>query len=120
LIKETKATPNENFALARLHTSIALSSRGLSGGTTGSSSRSVMRAGTDEQFVQQVAAEIPWFHSCALLDQVKNREEREWYIRQTMENGRSRNVLVGQALAQFLRKANRPGPDRPRSLLLLT
>ncbi|MBI1824413.1 MAG: hypothetical protein HYR80_09920 [Nitrospirae bacterium] len=34
-----------------------------------------------EQFVQQVAAQIPWFHNCILLDKIKNPEEREWYIR---------------------------------------
>jgi predicted nuclease of restriction endonuclease-like (RecB) superfamily len=51
---------------------------------------------SDEQFVQQVAAQIPWFHNCVLLDKVKDPTEREWYIRQTFENGWSRNVLVHQ------------------------
>jgi len=48
----------------------------------------------EEQFVQQVAAQIPWFHNCLLLDKVKDPGKREWYIRQTIENGRSRSVLV--------------------------
>ena len=36
---------------------------------------------------------MPWFHNCILLDQVKDRPTREWYIRKTIENGWSRSVL---------------------------
>jgi len=50
----------------------------------------------DKVFVQQVAAQIPWFHNCVLLDKVKNATEREWYICQTIQNGWSRNILVHQ------------------------
>jgi len=50
----------------------------------------------DEAFVQQLAAQIPWFHNCVILDKVKNALEREWYIRQTIQNGWSRNILVHQ------------------------
>ena len=50
----------------------------------------------DEAFVQQVAAQIPWFHNCVLMDKVSEPQEREFYIRQTIENGWSRNVLVLQ------------------------
>ena len=35
----------------------------------------------DGSIVQQVAAQLPWFHNCVLLDKVKNPEERLWYIR---------------------------------------
>ncbi len=48
------------------------------------------------EFVQQVAAQIPWFHNCMLIDKVKGTGKREWYIQQTMQNGWSRNVLVHQ------------------------
>ena len=44
--------------------------------------------------VQQVAAQIPWFHNCVLLDKLKDQKERTWYIGKTIENGWSRNVLV--------------------------
>lgn len=50
----------------------------------------------DVDFVQQVAAQIPWFHNCTLLDKVKKTDERMFYIRKTIENGWSRNVLVHQ------------------------
>ncbi len=54
------------------------------------------RAYPDEQFTQQVAAQIPWFHNCVLLDKVTDPAMREWYIRETIQNGWSRNVLVHQ------------------------
>jgi predicted nuclease of restriction endonuclease-like (RecB) superfamily len=50
----------------------------------------------DEEFVQQLAAQIPWFHHCVLLDKVKNETEREWYLHKTIEEGWSRNMLVIQ------------------------
>jgi len=51
---------------------------------------------SDEQFVQQLAAQIPWFHDCVILDKAKTPEEREFYIQKTIENGWSRNALVLQ------------------------
>jgi predicted nuclease of restriction endonuclease-like (RecB) superfamily len=58
--------------------------------------RAFSEAYPEEQFVQQVAAQIPWFHNCLLLDKLKDTGKREWYIRQTIENGWSRAVLVHQ------------------------
>lgn len=48
----------------------------------------------DEEFVQQLAAQIPWGHQMCILDKAKTAPEREFYIRQTFEYGWSRNVLV--------------------------
>ena len=50
----------------------------------------------DFEFVQQVVAQIPWGHNIILLDKIKNFEERSWYIKQTIENGWSRNILTMQ------------------------
>ena len=58
--------------------------------------RAFAQAYPDEQIVQQAAAQIPWFHNCALLDKVKDPPERLWYIQQTIDNGWSRNILVLQ------------------------
>ena len=58
--------------------------------------RAFAQAYPDEQIVQQLAAQIPWFHNCILLDKVKESTERLWYIQQTIEHGWSRNVLVHQ------------------------
>ncbi len=50
----------------------------------------------DKQFVQQLAAQIPWYHNCVLLDKISSLSEREFYINKTIENGWSRNVLTMQ------------------------
>ncbi|MEW6207923.1 MAG: PDDEXK nuclease domain-containing protein [Acidobacteriota bacterium] len=47
----------------------------------------------DKEFVQQLAAQIPWFHNCILMDKLKDPDERQWYIQQTIRYGWSRNVL---------------------------
>jgi len=56
--------------------------------------RAFAEAWSDEPIVQQVAAQIPWFHNCILLDKVKDKEERLWYARAAIEHGWSRNILV--------------------------
>ena len=50
----------------------------------------------DLEFVQQVAAQLPWFHLVVLMDKVKNSEERLFYIRSTINNGWSRSTMVHQ------------------------
>jgi predicted nuclease of restriction endonuclease-like (RecB) superfamily len=58
--------------------------------------RAFAAAWSDRQIVQQVAAQIPWFHNCVLLDKVKDSEARLWYARKAYEEGWSRNMLVLQ------------------------
>lgn len=50
----------------------------------------------DEEFVQTVSAQIPWSHNCVIMDKVKDKEVRAWYIRKTIENGWSHSVLTHQ------------------------
>jgi predicted nuclease of restriction endonuclease-like (RecB) superfamily len=50
----------------------------------------------DRAFVQQVVARLPWGHVVRLLDHVKDASRREWYARQAIEHGWSRNILVHQ------------------------
>ncbi len=50
----------------------------------------------DDQFVQQVVAQIPWGHNITLLTKVKGSVEREWYAHAVIKNGWSRSVLVHQ------------------------
>jgi predicted nuclease of restriction endonuclease-like (RecB) superfamily len=47
-------------------------------------------------FVQEVLAQITWYHNITLLEKVKDQVQREWYIRATIEHGWSRAVLVHQ------------------------
>ena len=51
---------------------------------------------TEEEFVQQVAAQLPWFHNCVLLDKLRDCDERVWYARAAIRHGWSRAVLVHQ------------------------
>ena len=66
--------------------------------------RAFAEAWEDDGFVQQVAAQIPWFHNCVILDKLKDRAEREWYLRETVNNGWSRNVLVHQIESDLFRR----------------
>ena len=50
----------------------------------------------DPEFVQQAAAQLPWFHLVVIMDKVQGMKIREFYIQKAVENGWSRNVLVHQ------------------------
>lgn len=50
----------------------------------------------DRQFVQTVSAQIPWSHNVAILDKIKDPDQRIWYISKTAENGWSHSVLIHQ------------------------
>jgi predicted nuclease of restriction endonuclease-like (RecB) superfamily len=58
--------------------------------------RSLAQAWPDAEFLQQPAAQLPWFHLCTLLDKVKDPEQRSWYAGKTLEHGWSRQVLTMQ------------------------
>jgi predicted nuclease of restriction endonuclease-like (RecB) superfamily len=58
----------------------------------------------EESIVQQLAAQLPWFHNCVLLDKVKEKAERIWYIQQAIQHGWSRNVLVIQIESGLYRR----------------
>lgn len=50
----------------------------------------------DRKFVQEVLAQITWYHNIAIFEKIKESNEREWYIYKTIENGWSRDILVLQ------------------------
>lgn len=90
--------------------------------------RSFGEAYPDEQFVQQLAAQIPWFHHCILMERVKDTQERLWYIQQTAENGWSRAILEmqiesnlyqrqGGAITNFKQTLPQPQSDLAQQLL---
>ncbi|MEW6186872.1 MAG: PDDEXK nuclease domain-containing protein [Thermodesulfobacteriota bacterium] len=56
--------------------------------------RAFAAAWPDREIVQQLAAQIPWFHTCVLLDKISDPQIRFWYTRKALEEGWSRNVLV--------------------------
>ena len=78
--------------------------------------RALAEAWPDEQIVQQLAAQIPWFHNCVILHTVKSPAEREWYIRQTIQNGWSRDVLVHQIERDLYRRQGKALTNFTRTL----
>ena len=50
----------------------------------------------DKKIVQEVLAQISWYHNLALIEKLKDSKLRLWYAKKTKENGWSRNVLVIQ------------------------
>lgn len=84
---------------------------------------------TDFEFVQQVVAQIPWGHNIVLLDKVKNIEERQWYIKESLKNGWSRSMLKmqidgkvyeRQAIAEKITNFPRTLPDIQSDLAIQT
>jgi predicted nuclease of restriction endonuclease-like (RecB) superfamily len=80
------------------------------------------------EFVSQAATQIPWFHNVVIIESVKDPAAREFYIRATLENGWSRNVLVhqiesdlygrqGKAITNFERTLPPPQSDLAHEIL---
>lgn len=40
---------------------------------------------SDFEFTQQVAAQIPWYHTCTILDKVPDFDQKIWYMQKTIE-----------------------------------
>lgn len=90
--------------------------------------RALAEAYPTESFVQEVLAQITWYPNITLLDKIKNPEEREFYVRKTIEHGWSRNVLVhqiesdlyhrqGKAIANFDRTLPAPQSELAQQIL---
>ncbi|MGZ8906558.1 MAG: DUF1016 N-terminal domain-containing protein [Methylobacter sp.] len=58
----------------------------------------------DAEFVQQTAAQLPWFHICTIMDKLQTEHERQWYMCKAVEYGWSRNVLVHQIESRLLER----------------
>lgn len=49
----------------------------------------------NEDFVQLVA-QLPWTHNIILMEKIKNKNIRKWYIKKIIEEGWSKSVLIYQ------------------------
>lgn len=78
--------------------------------------RALAEAYPDKVFVQQVVAQTPWGHNVRILDYLKDPAQREWYLRQTIENGWSRNVLVHQIESRLFRRQGKALTNFKRTL----
>ena len=90
--------------------------------------RSFAKEYPDLQLVQEVLAQVTWYHNITLVEKVKDPDERLWYIQQTIEHGWSRAVLVhqieshlyerqGKALTNFEQALPAPQSDLARELV---
>ena len=57
--------------------------------------------------VQQPAALLPWGHHLILMEKVKDRAARSWYMQAAVENGWSRSVLALQIEQRAHRRAGK-------------
>ena len=51
---------------------------------------------SDFVFVQEVLAQLSWYHNITIIQKIKDDAQRKWYIAKTIENGWSQTVLVHQ------------------------
>jgi predicted nuclease of restriction endonuclease-like (RecB) superfamily len=67
--------------------------------------RAFAEAWPDAEFVQEVLAQLPWYHQLALLDKLPGQETRRWYAAKAIEHNWSRNVLVMQIETRLLERS---------------
>lgn len=90
--------------------------------------RAFAEAWPDSEFVQEVLAQLPWYHQLALLDKLPGPEIRRWYVGQAIEHNWSRNTLVmhienrllersGKAVSNFEIHLPKPQSDLARESL---
>jgi predicted nuclease of restriction endonuclease-like (RecB) superfamily len=90
--------------------------------------RSLAEAWPDSAIVPQLVALLSWGDLHVLLDRLKDRETRKWYLRAAVADGWSRNILVHQissrlqerevkALTNFQRALPPPDSDLAEQIL---
>lgn len=50
----------------------------------------------DFEFVQAVLAQLTWYHNLTLLDKIKDKNTRLFYINKAVEHGWSRNIMIAE------------------------
>ena len=50
----------------------------------------------NDSILQQLVGELPWGHNILIFSRIKNKKEREYYLKASVEIGWSRNVLLNQ------------------------
>lgn len=78
--------------------------------------RAFAEAWPEAEFVQEVLAQLPWYHQLALLDKLDNIESRRWYAAQSIEHNWSRNILVMQIETRLLERSGTAATNFPATL----
>lgn len=55
----------------------------------------------NDEFLQHHVAKLPWSSLTTIMDQVKDKEQRNWYITESTQNGWSRPVIVHQIASKL-------------------
>jgi predicted nuclease of restriction endonuclease-like (RecB) superfamily len=69
-----------------------------------------------QAFVQEVLAQITWYHNITLLEKIKDTVQREGYVRATIEYGWSRAVLIHQIDSDLYTRQGRALTNFPATL----
>lgn len=69
--------------------------------------RAFAEAWPDSGFVQEVLAQLPWYHQLALLDKLSTDGDRRWYVAKAIEHNWSRNILVMQIETRQLERSGK-------------
>jgi predicted nuclease of restriction endonuclease-like (RecB) superfamily len=59
------------------------------------------------EFVQQIAAQIPWWHNVVIITQCLNLEEALFYVNKTIENNWSRAILTAQIETKLFERSGK-------------
>jgi predicted nuclease of restriction endonuclease-like (RecB) superfamily len=90
--------------------------------------RALAESWPEPEILQQLIAKLPWGHNLRVLDRIKDRPTRDWYLRAALEYGWSQDVLVlqiksrlheraGKALTNFQRELSPPESDMAEQIL---
>jgi len=78
--------------------------------------RSFASAYPDFAIGQQGVDQLPWGHLVTLLNTVKDPVQRDWYVRATIQQGWSRNVLVHQIESRLYERQGQATHNFTRAL----
>ena len=55
----------------------------------------------NDEFLQHYVAKLPWSSVTTIMDQVKDKEQRKWYIKESLQNGWARPVIIHQIASKL-------------------
>lgn len=70
----------------------------------------------DRSIVQELLAQLTWYHNIALLEKLSDPNQRLWYARKTLEHGWSRNILALQIEARAISRQGKAQNNFPTTL----
>lgn len=78
--------------------------------------RAFAMAWPNSEIVQEVLAQLPWYHNIALLEKLSIKEERIWYAKHAFKYGWSRNILIMQIEVKAHMRQGKAQNNFPKTL----